>query len=285
MIIWLASYPKSGNTLIRSMLSAYFFSKNGFFDFNLLKNIKQFPSLKLFENLNIDPTNEYEIFKNYINVQNSINQKNSFQFLKTHSHLFNIDNQYPFTNLTVSLGVIYIVRDPRNVICSLAQFESKSNNELAKIITSNVKWGGNLNSKIESERTSTYTGSWGNNYKSWKSFEKVNKYLLVKYEDLILNREETFLKILKFIYELIGSTFVIDENKFQNVIKSTDFKYLQNMEKKEGFKESRKDRISGKKIPFFNQGSKRNWRGNLDKDIREEIEEFFKKEMTELKYL
>ena len=29
MIIWLASYPKSGNTLVRSMLAAYFFSKDG----------------------------------------------------------------------------------------------------------------------------------------------------------------------------------------------------------------------------------------------------------------
>ena len=31
MIIWLASYPKSGNTLFRSILSAYFFSKDGRF--------------------------------------------------------------------------------------------------------------------------------------------------------------------------------------------------------------------------------------------------------------
>ena len=43
MIIWLASYPKSGNTLLRSMLAAYFFSKDGNYNFNLIKNIKQFP--------------------------------------------------------------------------------------------------------------------------------------------------------------------------------------------------------------------------------------------------
>ena len=29
MFIWLASYPKSGNTLVRSLLSSYFFSKDG----------------------------------------------------------------------------------------------------------------------------------------------------------------------------------------------------------------------------------------------------------------
>ena len=47
MIIWLASYPKSGNTWLRSLLSAYFFSQNGKFNFKLLKNIKQFSSKEI----------------------------------------------------------------------------------------------------------------------------------------------------------------------------------------------------------------------------------------------
>ena len=45
MIIWLASYPKSGNTLVRALLSSYFFSNNGNFEFDLMKNIKQFQIL------------------------------------------------------------------------------------------------------------------------------------------------------------------------------------------------------------------------------------------------
>ena len=44
MIIWLASYPKSGNTWVRSFLSAYYYSHDGKFNFKLLENIKQFPS-------------------------------------------------------------------------------------------------------------------------------------------------------------------------------------------------------------------------------------------------
>ena len=51
MIIWLASYPKSGNTFARAMLSAYFFSKEGNFDFKYLKSIKQFPSKQLFKKI------------------------------------------------------------------------------------------------------------------------------------------------------------------------------------------------------------------------------------------
>ena len=43
MFIWLASYPKSGNTLSRALLGSYFFSKDGIFNFEIIKNIKQFP--------------------------------------------------------------------------------------------------------------------------------------------------------------------------------------------------------------------------------------------------
>ena len=54
MIIWLASYPKSGNTLLRSMLSSYLFSEEGIFNFDLLKKIKQFPNKLTYENLGVD---------------------------------------------------------------------------------------------------------------------------------------------------------------------------------------------------------------------------------------
>ena len=89
MIIWIASYPKSGNTLLRSMLSAYFFSKDGFYNFDLIKNIKQFPNITLFKNLDIDIRNETAVIKNYIKVQEKFNIKNSVQFCKTHSSFFN----------------------------------------------------------------------------------------------------------------------------------------------------------------------------------------------------
>ena len=48
MIIWLASYPKSGNTWLRALISSYYFSKEGSFNFNLLKEIDSFPSPRFF---------------------------------------------------------------------------------------------------------------------------------------------------------------------------------------------------------------------------------------------
>ena len=66
MIIWIASYPKSGNTYIRSLLSAYYFSKSGEFEFDLLKNIKQFPDKFFFDK---ELNNIEEAFKNYVPAQ------------------------------------------------------------------------------------------------------------------------------------------------------------------------------------------------------------------------
>ena len=42
-IIWICSYPKSGNTFLRAMLSAFFYSEDGIFKQDYLKNIAEFP--------------------------------------------------------------------------------------------------------------------------------------------------------------------------------------------------------------------------------------------------
>jgi hypothetical protein len=62
------------------MLASYFFSKEGIYDFRLIENIKQFPTLKLFQDLDIDIKNENEVIANYIRVQQSFNKKESTQF-------------------------------------------------------------------------------------------------------------------------------------------------------------------------------------------------------------
>jgi len=48
MLLWIASYPKSGNTWLRTLLSAYYYSNDGVYNQNLLKNIGQFPEKKTF---------------------------------------------------------------------------------------------------------------------------------------------------------------------------------------------------------------------------------------------
>ena len=88
MIIWLVSYPKSGNTLLRSILSSYFYSKEGIFTFKNLEKISQFPQSSHLMSIGVDVDNEKEVFKNFINAQNFINKdRGNVKFFKTHSSL------------------------------------------------------------------------------------------------------------------------------------------------------------------------------------------------------
>ena len=284
MFIWLASYPKSGNTLVRSLLASYFFSKDGNFDFDVIKNIKQFPTSELFEKIGVDLKNEKEVLKNYIKVQDNINKKNSVQFLKTHSYLFNIDNN-PFTDLNNTLGAIYIIRDPRNVVTSYAHHFATSVDDAAHKLVNSINWGGDLTSEKPSDRTKVYLGSWSSNFNSWKSLKTPGKYLLIKYEDLINNKKETFIKILEFIHKLKKVRLVVDNTKLDNAIASTNFKKMQNLEKEKGFIESKIDNKTGKNIPFFNLGENNKWENSLNSEIVKKIENAFGKEMKELGYL
>ena len=285
MIIWLASYPKSGNTLVRSMISAYFFSKDGIYNFDLINNIKQFPKIGLFQKIGINIKDDKEVIKNYVKVQNTFNTKNSLQFLKTHSYLFNFENKYPFTDLKNSLGVIYIVRDPRNIINSFAKFWNTPQEKIAEIMINDLYMGGDFASEKIEDRTKVWTGTWSSNFQSWKSFKFQERYLLVKYEDLIANPEEVFLKILEFIYQLNKKKFNLNKSKLNNVIKTTKFESMQLLEKKIGFNEAKINDQTGEKIPFFNLGPKNDWKNSLDGKIRLKIEKAFKKEMQELNYL
>jgi len=82
MIIWISSYPKSGNTYLRSFLSSYYYSDNGKFDFDQLVNIHQFPSIKFSK---IKPTSKEQASKYWIFNQNNFFDKNKLNLVKTHN--------------------------------------------------------------------------------------------------------------------------------------------------------------------------------------------------------
>ena len=79
MIFWIASYPKSGNTWIRTFISTYYFTNKKTFDFSYLKNIKQFPHENFFEN-NIKDINS--AINSWDQAQKKINFKNKIIFKK-----------------------------------------------------------------------------------------------------------------------------------------------------------------------------------------------------------
>ena len=237
-----------------------------------MEKIKNLPNRHNFEKLGVNIKDHNEIIKNSINAQETFNKKETIGFVKTHNMLFNFNGKYPFTNFENSLGVIYIVRDPRNVVLSYAHHLNKSIKETVKFVTQGKA------------HDIFIMGNWAENYLSWRAFKQQNKYLLIRYEDLVSDRKKTFSKILNFIFKLRNLNLSLDENKLNNVIKSTSFENLQNLEKKNLFSENVEDK-RGKKIVFFDQGSKRDWSKSLDKNLSKEIEKIFNKEMIELGYL
>ena len=278
MIIWLSSYPKSGNTLLRSILATYFFSAEGEFQFDLLYKIEQFPLINHFKNLGIDISNEKKVFENFIEAQKFINRENKkIKFLKTHSSLSRVNN-CNFTDLNNTFGAIYIVRDPRNVITSFAHHYDLDLNDALNVMIDRSRW------LVKNENVfKTFLGSWALNYNSWKQLG--DKVLFVKYEDLISKKKATLIKIFKFLNNLGLEDLKLDMTKLNKVIKSTEFKTMQDLEKKQDFKEGIIDKKTKKRKTFFRYGPQNQWKNILSEEIARKLEKNFKKEMSELGYI
>jgi len=283
MIIWLASYPKSGNTYVRAFLSAYYFSENGQFDFSQISNIEQFPHEKFFKK-KINSISEAST--QWILTQREINKDKKIRFFKTHSFLGNYQGN-EFTSPETTLGAIYIVRDPRNVLTSLKNHYSFDNDKSLEMITDKTR---SLMSNNGSYASLTFISSWAENYLSWFRNNQFRK-LFIKYEDLITNKYETFRDIIVFTNTLMNKVEGVDKSKLQKAIETTNFNVLKKKEISEtfdgsesSFKNWRKFHSENKNL-FFNLGPDNNWEKILDLKIQKEIEVNFKNEMSELNYI
>ena len=280
MIIWIASYPKSGNTWIRSLLCAYLFSKDGKFNFDLLKNISQFSSNKSSFNSNDVLKNQSRIFENWIPAQVIINKDKKIRLFKTHNAICTI-NGNKFTDKFNTKAAIYIVRDPRNIITSLAHHYSLDLKEAFHFLTNKRKTI--FDDKVKKNQQDIhFLSDWSGHYKSWKNigFCPVK---IIKYEDVLSDTYSVFISILEFLSKSIKLT--IDEKKIRQSINTTSFKMLKQMEEKYGFIESAASDKTKKKVKFFNLGKKNDWKKLLDHETIKKINDTFKSEMNELNYL
>tara|TARA_B100002051_G_scaffold112239_1_gene106837 strand:+ start:1033 stop:1866 length:834 start_codon:yes stop_codon:yes gene_type:complete len=277
MIIWLASYPKSGNTWVRYFLKSYFNSPDK--KLTLKREINDnfhsitFPDIVLLNEMKIDYLNFHNITKNWIPMQDYINLNNKTNFLKTHNAMCTINN-HPFTNTNNTLGAIYIVRDPRDVVASYAHHNNVSHEEIVESMINSQH--GEYPEEKGKHFFISITGSWSDHYNSWKTY-KGRKIIIIKYEDLVLKTNETFSKIIKYLNDINKTVF--DEKKIKFSIEQTNFQNLRKLEEKEGFAEK------GKGGFFFRKGKIGSWKDELNKDLVKIIEEKFRKEMLELEYI
>jgi hypothetical protein len=279
MIIWLASYPKSGNTWLRSIISSLINTDDGNFNFRLLDRIPLFPMRKHLQDFTKNFNNFEEVQKYWIFAQEKINLNNKINFFKTHQLNCNINN-YEFTNKNNTAGAIYIVRDPRNLITSISNHYDKNIQESKKFLFTPRLIG----TEPAENNVINLIGSWNEHYKFWtKSDLFKNKILLIKYEDLILDIEKQIEKIVAFLNRYISVP--TNKNKIKKIIETTSFGNLQKMEENENFKEGVYDNTKSKKVKFFFRGPENNWKVSLAEEDIIEIETKFYLEMKELGYI
>ena len=277
MIIWLASYPKSGNTWVRLFLKSYFLKQGEKFSLegSVLDTFKPtgFPDEKVMEDLKIDYHRFEQIVKSWEPMQDYINLNNKTNFLKTHNAMCTI-NSYKFTTNKNTKGAIYIVRDPRDVLVSFAHHFGLNYEETFTQLTSSNSYEYPTSSGKSYKKT--IMGKWSDHYNSWKNYKSC-KILIIKYEDMILNEHETFKKIINYMNEVDNTEF--NEEKFKKALNQSQFNELQKLEKTEGFTEKGKGGI------FFRNGKIGAWKNEISVDLINKIEKVFYKEMKELGYL
>ena len=284
MIIWIASYPKSGNTWIRALLSAYLFSEDGKFSFNLLKNIEQFSSKYFLSNIKDNLNYQERISKNWIPFQKEINKDKKIHLFKTHNAICSI-NGHKFTDKLNTIGGIYIVRDPRNLILSISHHYGLNFEEAYNFLTNKRKIIFPVNHEKKEQKVPedfNFLGDWSSHYQSWKNVNFC-PIKIIKYEDILIDDKKIFISILEFLSKFFK--IQLNKKKISNAINSTSFQKLSQMEDEEGFEESVFLKKVNKKIKFFNLGKKNNWKKSLDDITIKKVENSFRNDMKELNYL
>ena len=288
-IIWVTSYPKSGNTWLRSILSSLFFSEDGRFDFKLLQHIKHFDRPENYSFVKEINKDDYEnlskikvISKYRIQAQEKIKTEKEFIFFKTHSANASLNgNQY--TNEKNSLALIYIVRDPRDIVISYSKYQNISIDRATEKITNKAiieNSGFKNNNKSPSlitDKLPYIMSSWDINYNSWNSLEVPR--LFIRYEDLLNDPVSILNKIIVFFKNNTKIETTNLNKKIDNIIKTTNFQFLKNQEQKYGFSEATTY------SEFFRKGTNNQWREVLTNKQIERIESAFKPLMKKLKYI
>ena len=271
--IFLASYPKSGNTWLRSIIGNFYnFDK----EFSL-NDLKLIPLLSIkkhfseFENKVYTNNNELHfdwISQNIIKCQKILNNKvNHLNIFKTHSA-----RHKNFTNETVNAGFIYIVRDPRDIIVSLKNFSGK---EIDKTIDEFLF---SKSLMITTNGAQELLSTWELNVQSWLNYNSVPR-LIIKYEDLKLNSKEIILNITKFLNKIHRLNINLSNQDIDKIIENTNFTNLRNLEDKNGFDEATKH------SKFFRSGTSNQWKDILSNSQAKLIEKNLKSLMKYFNYI
>ena len=121
MIIWIASYPKSGNTLIRAILTSLIFSEDGIVDFKNLHRISNFSNGFFFKKFISSYENILETSKYWIKAQEELNKNKYSIWISEIEEIF-----YKMTFMPKSYHKLNIFRKAFNQVTN-CRFMSDAN--------------------------------------------------------------------------------------------------------------------------------------------------------------
>jgi hypothetical protein len=260
-LVWLASYPKSGNTWVRAILTAYLLDAEDPFDFKSMdaftaseSSVRDFvaKSGKTREQLEDETVDS---FRKEVQQSLSLQDRRPF-WVKTHNANV-VHNGQRLIWPEFTSAAIYIVRNPLDVVDSLADHSGRTI-DLAISLLNDPK---HVLGGPKSVHVKQYLGTWSEHVRSWIN-EKHFPVHVVRYEDLHSTTFETCTALLKFL------GWPLENERLHRSLQRTSFSKLQVAEQERGFAERNPSSRSGR---FFRRGQCNSWRSVLSRAQAEMI--------------
>lgn len=251
-LVWLASYPKSGNTWTRAFLSNLAsiiegeeeqLDVNSIGRFTIGENFTKFYR----DRLGFEPTGSEEHRKQIAALRHEVQQEiadrfEGLVFVKTHNALV-IDRGHSIVNFAVTSGAVYILRNPLDVAISLSHHMNKTVDQAIDTMGAS-----DVETLVNEKRVHEFWGSWSQHVMSWTRKPHRAIYIM-RYEDMLSDPEKTFGALADHL--LLGPT----PAQVRQAIDQSSFDNLKSQEEKEGFKEKPEHAER-----FFREGRAGQWK-------------------------
>jgi hypothetical protein len=270
-LVWLASYPKSGNTWVRAFLHNYItgadtpYSINALADFCAVESTASF-----FHPHDPRPASAYTT-QDVQRLRPAVHEDltrlhDDLVFVKTHNAALAVHN-IPLCTPSVTAGAIYLVRDPRDIAISYAAHTGQSIDQIIAFMASK----GAANRGTDTQ-VFEFLGSWSTHVESWAANRK---NLVIRYEDLLATPQSAFGKIITYLGEPPGPT------RLTRAITNSNFETLSAQELLAGYAAA----SPHAKSPFFRQGRAGHWQSTLTPAQSRQIKSTHRAMMQRFGYL